>query len=297
VSASTEDLDYEVGIDLRRFVLGLWAGRWWIAVSVVLFTVAFAAAAFLMTPVYRASVVLVAASSERGGANMLSSALGQLGGLASLAGINVGSGTSHMDEALAVLRSRDLTENFIRAENLMPELFAKRWDANARRWKGPPEKVPTLGEAFKYFDARVRSVTLDKRTGLATLQIQWRDPVKAAHWANALVDSLNAEMRARAISETKASVGYLEKELALTSEVETRQAISRLMEAQINQRMYANVTREYSLRVVDRALPADPRDISSPNKLLLLVLGPTMGFVFGAIAVIIAGALARAWKE
>ncbi len=38
------------------------------------------------------------------------------------------------------------------------------------------------------------------------------------------------------------------------------------MEAQINQRMIANVTQEYALRVVDRALPADPKDVLRPEQ-------------------------------
>src|SRR6185436_9231857 len=98
-------------------------GRRWLLVSVVVFGAAFAAAAFLMTPMYRATTVFVDASTERTGMGGLGSSLGQLGGLASLAGINVGSANSKLEEALAVLRSRQLTETFIREENLMQEIL------------------------------------------------------------------------------------------------------------------------------------------------------------------------------
>jgi uncharacterized protein involved in exopolysaccharide biosynthesis len=63
------------------------------------------------------------------------------------------------------------------------------------------------------------------------------------------------------------------------------------MEAQINQRMYANVTQEYSLRVIDRAMPSDPKDVARPKKLMLLALGVTLGFALGALGVLAAPAL------
>ena len=88
-------------------------------------------------------------------------------------------------------------------------------------------------------------------------------------------------MRDRAITSTKLSVGYLERELATTSTIETRQAINRLMEAQINQRMLANVTEEYAFRIIERALPPDPEDAVGPSKLVLIALGPSIGLIFG----------------
>jgi LPS O-antigen subunit length determinant protein (WzzB/FepE family) len=59
------------------------------------------------------------------------------------------------------------------------------------------------------------------------------------------------------------------------------------MEAQINQRMLANVTQEYAFRTVDRAMPPDPDDVVRPNKVVLAALGPTAGFIFGVIAVLV----------
>jgi uncharacterized protein involved in exopolysaccharide biosynthesis len=286
----------EEGLDLRLLAGRLWAGRWWIVVSVVLFTAIFAAAAFLMTPVYRATTVLVPVSTERGGAGSLGSALGQLGGLAALAGI-MGDGGSQTDEALAVLVSREFTEGFIHDHNLMPELFHGKWDEATGRWRGDKADWPTPALAFKVFDEDIRAVVRDKKTGLITVTIEWRDRAKAALWTNELVARLNAEMRARAIASTNASVGYLQNELAATSTIDTRSAITRLMEAQINQRMFANVTQEYSLRVVDRALPPDPKDVVRPKKLLLVALGPALGLLFGAAGVLGITALLTSWRR
>ena len=119
--------------------------------------------------------------------------------------------------------------------------------------------------AFKVFNA-ARSVTQPVRGGLVNVTIEWRDPEQAAAWANLLVARLNSEMRTRAIASTDRSVSYLEKELTGTSNLGTQQAINRLIETQVNQRMLANVTQEYAFRVVEKALPPEPDDKVGPSK-------------------------------
>lgn len=282
-SRTTERWDDVGAIDLSELFARLWAGRMWIGAGVVVCTLIAAAIAFLAVPVYRATTVLISASSERAGlSSALNTTLGQLGGLAQLAGVNLAPDDA-TEESLAVLRSRHFTEGFIRDHNLMAELFAEDWDAANGKWKVPTDKQPTLARAYKYFDEKVRRVTRDKKTGLVSLSIDWTDRTKAAQWANELVNRLNAEMRARAIRESDASVGFLQKELAATTVVETRAAISRLIEAQVNRRMLANVSKEYAFRIVDPALPSDPGEFIWPQRPLLLIGGALLGAALGSI--------------
>jgi uncharacterized protein involved in exopolysaccharide biosynthesis len=253
----------------------------------VVFTIPFALSAFLAEPVYQAATVLADARADTS-VSSLSAALGALGNLANVARINI-PGATYVDEAMAVMRSREFTEGFIRDENLMPDLFPELWDAQTGQWRNKDEQ-PTLAQAFKVFEA-IRSVDQAGRGGLVTVSVLWRDRVKAAEWANGLVARLNAEMRDRAIDATNLSVSHLEKELESTSTIETRSAINRLMEAQINQRMLANVTQEYAFRVIDRALPPEPDDAVGPSKLVLIALGPSVGLIFGVFAVLAANVL------
>jgi uncharacterized protein involved in exopolysaccharide biosynthesis len=277
----------EVFIGLDEALARIWAGRWLVLASIIACTAAFTAAALLMTPIYRATVVLVSGGEERAGlSGALNSALGSLGGLAALAGVNVGSSDAATEEALAVLRSCHFTESFIADNKLMPLLYPGAWSAATGNWKDPPEKRPTLARACKLFDKKIRSIGQDRKTGLITLQIDWRDPETAAAWANQLVARINAEMRARAIVKTDASLGFLQKELESTAVVETRSAINRLIETQVNQRMLANVTAQYAFRIVDPAMVPDRRDQVRPNKPLLVLSGFFLGFVVGALAAV-----------
>jgi uncharacterized protein involved in exopolysaccharide biosynthesis len=274
-SAAADD-----AVDLREAARRIWAHRWWILTSILIGASLSVLLAFLTPRIYRAECVLIAADSQQQGAGALLGAAGSLGGLAALAGVNVGASNAETEEALAVLTSREFTESFIQDLHLMPQLFASNWDASTGNWRAGT-RVPTAARAYKYFDSTIRTIVRDKRTGLITVQIEWRDPVEAAAWANQLVQRLNAEMQARAIERANASLGYLERELETTTVVATRDAISRLIETQVKQRMFAHVTEQYAFRVVDRALPADRDDPVSPKKLLMLALGIAAGICIG----------------
>ncbi len=279
-------------ISLRELALQLWQGRWIIIAMVALCTAALTVAAYSMTRVYRSTTVFVPANAGKSGGGGLSAALGQLGGLASLAGVSVGSGDTDTQEALAVLGSRELTERFITEKNLMPRLYAKIWDATTGQWTVPEKQRPTMAKAVVYFN-EIRTVTQDKKTGLITMSIDWSDRVEAAAWANDLLKRTNEEMRTRAITQSEASLGFLDKELKVTTQLGTQEAINRLIEMQIKQRMLANVTAEYSFRVVDKAFPSDEDSPIKPKKRLMILAGPLLGGFLGALWALIAASLRR----
>ena len=283
---------------LRDLAVRIWQYRRLIVICASLSTVGFILAAFLLTPTYRASVVMISAGGDRRSlSRSLGSAFGQLEGLTSLAGISVGGADEGTQESLAVLRSRDFSERFIKDKNLLPVLFPKKWDATQGKWNTTVDKQPTFAQAFKYFNERIRSIVEDKKTNLVTLQIDWKDRSAAASWANELVDRLNAEMRDRALSNAGASLEYLERELSQTNETAARESISKLIETQIQQRMLANVSREYAFRVVDKAMVPDPKEVLSPNKPLLVISGPIIGFFVGFILAGLARSLSRGDKD
>lgn len=273
-------------IELRESLLELWRRRLWILASTIFFLLLAAAYAFLSKPVYRSTTVLVSTANANGGyGGSVGSALGQLGGLATLAGLSLG--PDNVDEALAVLQSRQFTERFLADNKLLPVLYAGLWDEADGQWRVAKDRQPTLARAFKLFDEKIRSIVQDKRTGLVSVNIDWHDPAQAASWANDLVARLNAEMRRRAIVQADASLAYLQSEFSGTKEVVARESIGRLMERQIQSRMLANVSPEYAFRVVDKAMPADPDDVFRPRRMVLLLGGTALGFGLGIIAVLL----------
>ncbi|MCV5264094.1 hypothetical protein OFC55_41165, partial [Escherichia coli] len=78
--------------------------------------------------IYRADALLSPAESSNGGG--LSKLAGQFGGLASLAGVNLGSSDSSQTElAVQVMRSRKFIDSFVKNHDLLvPLMAAKDWN-------------------------------------------------------------------------------------------------------------------------------------------------------------------------
>jgi hypothetical protein len=251
---------------------------------VIAFTAAALAASFLTRPIYRAVVVLIPADTGDSPARF-GAMLGDLGGLATLAGLDLG-GADITVEALATLRSRQFTEAFVEQNNLLPVLFADDRNTATNSWKVAGADVPTLWDAYRLFDRKVRRAVEDKKTGLVTVEIDWTDRVAAANWANKLVERLNDVMRTRTIREAEASIAYLQQELTKTDIVALQQAIYRQIEAHVKRRTVAAVRPEFAFRVLDPAAPPDPDDFIRPKRALYLVAGPVAGLLFAVFLVL-----------
>lgn len=274
--------DFAVGadmIELYDFFGALRRRIWLILGTAAACSLLMAALAFVMKPVYRGFATLDPVTSDTNPltAGLVTSSLAALGG--SLAAITGGitEADRDTDEAMTVLESREFTERFIDENHLLPLLFPKRWDPVQGRWK-EGVRVPTLSQGFVAFD-EIRKIDLDTDNDFVTVQLDWPDRIKAAELTNGMVRLLNDELRQRAVTAANASLEYLRDELERANDTATQEAISRLIESQLKQKMLATVTPEFELRFVDRALPPDADRPTRPNKLLMIFLG----FVFGAL--------------
>lgn len=249
-----------------------------VASAVVAGAIAYAAS-YLMTPAYRAEIV-VSPLNDSGNSDLMVALGGQLGGLGALAGLGLG-GDSGRNERLATLSSRDLAVRFIDAEQLVPEFCV------ARVIKCAPgtdtEEVATrsgdreANDARKLFQRRVLSVSEDKRTGLVRVTMTWRDREQAARWASRYVDLANRELLARSTAESDRRIEFLRTAAAAAETIELRQAIYKLMESELKSRMVASSRVDYAFKVIDPALVPDARDRVRPKRALLAVLGAGLG--------------------
>jgi uncharacterized protein involved in exopolysaccharide biosynthesis len=238
--------------------------------------------AFLLPPVYRAEVLLAPVSEDK--SESLSAIASQYGDLASLAGINLGPNKDKTAVHIAALKSRSLSVPYIKEANLMPVLFASKWDADKKQWKDNSD-VPTDWKAFELWDRNIRRVNLDKRTGLVTLMIEWKDPALAAKWANDFIRHVNARLRIEAVEEAEKSIVYLEKQLPTTTSVEVQQAIYRLIETQTKKKMVASTHEEYAFNVVDPAVT--PEKKQRPRRTTIVLAGLLLGLIVAFSAVLV----------
>jgi uncharacterized protein involved in exopolysaccharide biosynthesis len=237
------------------------------------------AAAIVMKPVYRASVVISPAEGPK--------SLGALGNLASqfggLAGLGLAGSDRLKEEALAILQSRAFTEKFITQHGLLPKLFPDLWDKAAKRWAVPAEEIPTATRGYKLFDREMRSVAQDQLTGLITVSIEHQDRTVVAEWANLLVQDLNGFISRRAIAESEQSLRYLNDELEQTEGLDVRLGITKLIDQQLQEIMLAKVRHEYVFRVVDPAMQPEKKSYVRPRRLFMIAVASIVGLFLGML--------------
>ena len=232
---------------------------------------------FATTPIFRAETVITAVRNGLSG--QMGGQLGGLANIASLAGVNLDSGSSSDREAKAVLESRSLVQEFISKNNLINVLLPGA------------AKPPTIWLAVKYFKEGVLIIREDKHTGLVTIDVDWEDPAVAAKWANGFVALANERLRARAIDEATRNIAFLNAQIPQTSVVEVQRAIYNLIESETKTLMLANVRKEFAFTVIDSAVP--PERKNRPHRSLYLLFGLFLGFGVGVVAAYWRSARAR----
>ena len=266
--------------DLTDLFVEMWQRKWLLLAIAFAFSLAGVAWALLATPIYRVEVVLAPVQPPRG-ANVA----GRLGGLASLAGLNLGSGGDDT-QAIAILGSRAFAEAFIADNNLLPVLFPDEWDAAGKKWASDdPVDQPTLWDGVKYIQENVLSVEQDAATGLATLMVEWADAKVAAVWAQQLVDRINEQLRKRDLDQAERKLKYLSSELEGANLLEVREAIASIIEEQVQIIALARGETEYAFRVIDP--PRVPNKRVRPMRALIVVLAALAGGLVGTCVILV----------
>ncbi|MET2852547.1 Wzz/FepE/Etk N-terminal domain-containing protein [Vibrio owensii] len=303
-SQSTDD-----EIDLSELFKALWQGKWIIAVTTFVFAIGSVLYALSLPNIYKADALLAPAESSNGGG--LSKMAGQLGGLAALAGVNLGgSESSQTALAVQVMKSRQFVETFINEHDLLvPLMAAKDWDlANNKlilddelynpstgEWLRKPNGLrgatPTPQEAFEVFDNEVLGISQDKESGLYTLSVKNYSPYLAQKWVNWLIEDINKVMRERTIAETSQNLAYLNTQLQKTSVAEMQSTFYKLIEEQTKSLMLAEVQEEFIFKIVDPAVVPELK--YEPKRALICVLGTLLGGLFGVAIVLVCFALRK----
>ncbi|HCH4060361.1 TPA: Wzz/FepE/Etk N-terminal domain-containing protein [Vibrio parahaemolyticus] len=290
-------------IDLREFFKALWKGKWIVIATTFVFAVGAVLYALSLPNIYKSDALLAPTESSNGGG--LSKMAGQLGGLAALAGVNLGGGeSSQTDLAVQVMKSRQFVEAFINKHDLLvPLMAAKDWDlannklildeelynSNTGEWLREPDGLrgasPTAQEAFEVFNKEILSVSQDKESGLYTVSVKNYSPYIAQQWVNWLIEDINKVMRERTIAETSQNLAYLNTQLQKTAVADMQSTFYKLIEEQTKSLMLAEVQKEFIFKVVDPAVVPELKD--GPKRALICVLGTLLGGMLGVAIVLV----------
>ncbi len=177
---------YELWLTLKK--------RKSVIIGLFIFAVfATAVISFVMTPIYRSTASVIPVSGSQ-------SPLGNLAGLAAMAGISIGQ-SDESQKIMAVLKSRTIKENVIKRLNLINVILDE-----------VPEDRDPMNVAIEVLDDMV-SISDDKKTGVISISVDFKDPRIAKNIADAYVDELQRILNEKALTVAKLNRIFLEKQL------------------------------------------------------------------------------------
>ena len=286
-------------IDLREFLSAIWAGKWVVIVTTLVFSVTSVVFALSLPNIYRSEVTLAPASES----NSLK-VPGQLGGLAALAGVSLGGqGADKTALALEILKSREFLGRFIVNNDLfIPIMAAAGWDRASDRLQIDPDLYdesikewvrdveepfkpkPSVLETIEEFE-EIFSVNQNKETGMVNLSVEHYSPFIAKQLVDKLVAAINEDMRQRDLDEAEKSIEYLNKKIEQTNLADLRTMLFSRIEEQTKVVMLANVRNEYVFKTVDPAVVSEKKE--KPARALICILGFMLGGMLSVLFVLV----------
>ena len=293
---------YDDEIDLRELFGVLWAGKIKIIAITAVFAIASVIYALSVPNQYKATALLAPAQSDGGG---LSGALGQLGGLASLAGVSLDGGeVGEAQIAQEIMKSWSYVESFIDDNNIAVEVYAAEgwnklsnelvidddlYDTAQKSWLIEDDdtgenRSPTSWELFEVFQEKL-SVSEDKKSGLVSVSIEYYSPQIAKQWVDMYVDAVNRFMQQRQVDKVTKNITYLQEQIEKTSIAEMQEVFYTIIEEQTKNKMLAEASPEYVFVAVSPSMV--PEQKSQPKRALICILGTLLGGMLSVLLVLI----------
>jgi len=295
-------LGYDIDLDE---LFGIVRARRKLVFAVVAGTV-LAALLYLHIATYKYTGTLMVSpviqSSQTGG---LSSKLGGLSNLASLAGVNIGGDTATQAFMLYQkgLYSRDVADQLAKDPQIMHAVFRKQWDAANKQWIPPNPTVrsivvfvqsllgipyhdwqPPDGALLQEYVINNVYIETEPDKPVVTITYGDEDPQFAVKFLHTLDRAVDNKLRDLALVRANQYIGYLSDQLTKVANTDVREALMATLTDQENTKMMASVTAPYSAQPFGP--PSASRRPTFPKPLLVLAAALLIGGFAGGLAAI-----------
>ena len=265
--------------------------------KIILFTTLISIVAFLisiqLTPIYKSDALLEIITEND---NDIPD-LGAYGGLAAMAGVDIG---SQEDKAFLIeetVKSRLFLSHLISIDKtVLQNLYAangydpvskqikydKRiYDTKNQKWtrkvKPPYKPEPSLLEVHEIYIEDIVSVSKDKLSGFIILEVEHPSPFFAKQFLEFIIKELNNTIRLKDLNESTESIEFLTKEVQISQYAEIKNSINSIIKTQLQKKMISNIRQDYIVRPIDT--PQLPQKKVKPKKATILVVAFMAAFI------------------
>jgi uncharacterized protein involved in exopolysaccharide biosynthesis len=276
-------------LDIKEIILALWSKKTLITFITTTFAIFSVIYALWLPNVYTSSALLTVANEK----SSLSSKLGSYSALAGIAGVSLPRDTGNQSlEAMERIKSFDFFSQHFLPYIKLEDLFAsKEWiededkitydkkifDDSKKKWvRNDTPIIPSEQEAYEEYE-KILSISEDKKTFFVTLSIQHHSPNIAKEWVEIIITNINESMRAENMKLSSKSIDFLNERSRTTNLKEIRDAISQLLQSQMQNLMLASASENYVYKIINS--PIAPEEKSAPGRALICFFGTFLGLL------------------
>lgn len=294
-----ENINDPIDLNVKELFTILWNKKILIASVTLTFALISVVYSLTLPNIYKSTALLAPATSN----DNLSSQLSSYSSLAGLAGISVPSGeVTKSQEAIQRMRSFEFfskfflpniqLENLLAVEEWLPEQNTilyneKKFNSKDSRWvrkvNYPLKVIPSDQEAFKKY-LKLVNISKDIKTSFVSVSVKHQSPFISKKWVEIIVLNINESMRDEDKRVAQNSITYLSESSKTTNFQSVKDAMSNLLENQLQTLMLASSNDDYVYKIIDSPIVAEQK--IEPSRAVICILGTFLGFIFGILVVL-----------
>jgi uncharacterized protein involved in exopolysaccharide biosynthesis len=287
-----ENQNYDGEIDLKELFSVLWRGKYFI----IIFTMISLAAGSLylrnLSSKYSVSILLAPVQEEQSTPNF-----GNLGGLASLAGISLPSGSaSDFAKYEIMLKTQEISTLVFKEQNLIQALFSNEWDENQQIFRAPKQNrttpiknyvkelltgrppkeytEPNPAKLTAFIDKKIR-ISLDKKTQYLNLSAESSNPELLTKLLVSMIKNTDELFKKKFIKQANDAVQFYQIKISKARSQEHREILAKLIAKEERKLLLA--TREGPFVAEILTGPNTSLYPTSPKASLILALSILLG--------------------
>ena len=290
--------NYSDEIGIKDLLLILWNRKIIIGFITSIAAIISVIYALSLPNIYTSKALLAPVSTD----DSLSSKLGSFSSLAGMTGFTLpGENATKSKEGIERIKSYEFFSNYFLPNIKMEDILAVRnWDPKRnevtyddelfdskegkwiRKVSFPKKIIPSNQEAYeKYLD--IISISESRQTSFVSLSINHESPYIAKKWVEIIIKNVNDSMRSEDEKKAQNSIDYLNESIKSTNIQSLKDAISGLLEGQMQILMLASSNEAYVFKAIDS--PFVPEKKSSPRRALICIIGTLIGAILSLIIV------------
>jgi len=243
---------------------------------------------------YKSEAVLIPKKDE----SSMASKLGGLGGLAAMAGVNLGSGSMTPDVAFqSLLNDYGFMKNFIEKNHIYEYYTRDNYDENyvfALGFRGlydlfhSEDNEKARDEEIYNLIKRLQknfSVSADKKSALITIQYTDYNREYAAKMVTMFLEDASHYLIENSLDNINKRLDYFQKEMNQVEAFELRQSLSQMISQILQEKVMMKSKQYYQCDVLTEPRVAYVKDNVKPARGIILVVAFIISLILGVLVV------------